>query len=624
MSFDGAHMTPIGGNSRAGVAPMGWGYESAVDTLAIVQGTGYFDSFSQQLLAGQYIYAFLTDGKVFLTVATVDKGLKQVTLDNEVLSPFLSPENVQPVKFKDDFPAPVAGVITLDAATQYELYDSIELGTDRLVLPFDSIIRIVTTFPAVNNLLYSGDAPMISSDDFFVFTVEQGVYIYAGGGTGSVFDVDAGALTGVARFFAFRQVFLGFDSMGTIKNCQLVNLNTIQITNSKSFILENNNQILIEAFVVENLSPDPLTTMQIIGEKDMSVRITNAIWQVGTNQAALFIDPNIGVNSRVSLLQIDVAKTGNGEFFQTGVIKNIIGVLDTTLNKTIIAISDNSPNGILVRTSGNHDLSVFQEVIQSTSTPNYDVPANTTAVPASDEYVLDIAFEGNDTGTFIANTVRMTVPAHGLTEGQTLLVKDTMGYNGGAKIYSIISDTFEINRIFVGNSLGTIDTGSLTGVDPRVRVFQVQGEKDSKTLFNFGISGNVTQTTIAVADTFGDLDFTGATPITVGTERFLLIDPVIGEFLYEGMDDVTLMISGFSAAFKVGSTKTYTFMPAINGIPQVADIIPAVFDIRADLDTAVFSGVLTLSPGDTIKMQIKTGVGNTDFLIIENFSFIGE
>jgi len=428
MSFDGAHMTPIGGNSRAGVAPMGWGYESAVDTLTVVQGTGYFDSFSQQLLAGQYIYAFLTDGKVFLTVSTVDKVLKQVTLDNEVLSPFLSPENVQPVKFKDDFPAPDAGVITLGPTTQYELYDSVIIGTDRLVLPFDSVIRIISTFPGGNNLLYSGDAPMISSDDFFIFAAEFGVYIYTGGGTGSVFDVDAGALTGVARFFAFRQVFLGFDSMGTIKNCQLVSLNTLRITNSKSFILENNNQVIIETIVFESLSPDPLTTLEITGEKDMSVRITNAIWQVGTNQAAIFINPNIGVNSRVSLLQIDVAKTGNGEFFQTGVIGNIINLIDRTLAGTIIAISDNSPDGILVRTAGIHALLVFQEVIQSTSTPNYDVPATITAVPSLDEYVLAIAFEGNDTGTYLANSVRLTVNSHGLANGKGLLVKGTMGY----------------------------------------------------------------------------------------------------------------------------------------------------------------------------------------------------
>jgi len=92
MSFLGLNMTPLGGNSRAGQnavknAPMGWAYQSATDNLTTVLGTGYFDTFNKFLVAGQFIYASLTDGKFFVTVSTVDRDLKQVVMDSIAFAP---------------------------------------------------------------------------------------------------------------------------------------------------------------------------------------------------------------------------------------------------------------------------------------------------------------------------------------------------------------------------------------------------------------------------------------------------------------------------------------------------------------------------------------------------------
>ncbi|MCK4784661.1 MAG: hypothetical protein KAV87_12985 [Desulfobacteraceae bacterium] len=635
MAFDGLRMTPIGGNSRAAVAPMGWGYESSVDDFDAILGTGYFDTFNLQLLPGQFIYVSLTDGKGFVTVDTVDRLLKQVTVDSETLRPFvdIQPENVVPVRVRDDFPAPVSDVITLDPNVNYSLFDTVNLDTCRIVLPFVSTNRIITTFPAVNNLLYAGNDPMISATDFLTFTVEQGVYIYTGAGTAPVFDVDAGAAIGAARFFAFRQVLFGFNSIGTIKNCRLVNLNTLQITDGKDFILENNTQVLIEAMVIEDLSPGPLTTMQILGEIDVSARITNAIWEVGVDQSALYIDPTIGANSRISLLQIDVATTGNGEFFRSGLNGLITQINDNTSNGTVTSITDNSPNGIVVNVSLAHNLELTQEITLSTSTPNYNVSKTVISRPNANAFTLDIPFEGDDTGTYIANSVIViTNQAQFLNDGDTILITGTINYNGGAKIYNSTPPlTFYMNRTFLGiesaNPAGFYDAGSLTGADPRVRVFQVEGEKDSKTIFNYGTSGNADPTTIAAEDTFGDLvlEVNPLSPIfALDTERFTLINRATGEFRYDGMEEVTLMLSGFATAFKAGSTERYTFIPTINGVSQEASIVPSAFDIKTEIDTVVFSGVTLLFPGDTIKMQVKTELGNTDSLTIENFSFIGE
>jgi len=86
MAFNGDNMTSIGGNSRVGVAPMGWSYQSATDELNDVVNGGYFDTFNKQLLAGQFIYVNLDDQKAFITINSVDRVLRQVFIDAEVIS----------------------------------------------------------------------------------------------------------------------------------------------------------------------------------------------------------------------------------------------------------------------------------------------------------------------------------------------------------------------------------------------------------------------------------------------------------------------------------------------------------------------------------------------------------
>lgn len=111
MSFQGINMTPIGGNARAGQsslernAPMGWAYQSSADDLEDVKGTGYFDTFNTFLVAGQFIYVSLTDGKFILTVLSVDRNLKQVTIDIKNFNPgtsFVDPSTINAIpSFKD-------------------------------------------------------------------------------------------------------------------------------------------------------------------------------------------------------------------------------------------------------------------------------------------------------------------------------------------------------------------------------------------------------------------------------------------------------------------------------------------------------------------------------------------
>ncbi len=99
MAFNGINLTPIGGNSRAGIdltqnAPMGWGYASAVDSLADVLTDGYFDSINKIVGQNQFIYSALTDGNFIFTIESVDRLLQQVTLAAKYLQPTLPSEPI--------------------------------------------------------------------------------------------------------------------------------------------------------------------------------------------------------------------------------------------------------------------------------------------------------------------------------------------------------------------------------------------------------------------------------------------------------------------------------------------------------------------------------------------------
>jgi hypothetical protein len=59
MAFNRENFGPIGNTSKAGTAPVMWGYKSA-DAIATVNTSGYFDSVSDVVTVGDMIYCFDT------------------------------------------------------------------------------------------------------------------------------------------------------------------------------------------------------------------------------------------------------------------------------------------------------------------------------------------------------------------------------------------------------------------------------------------------------------------------------------------------------------------------------------------------------------------------------------
>lgn len=635
MAFNGNNMTPLGGNARAGNnaqdrnAPMGWAYESATDDLATIQEVGYFDTFNAFLQAGQFIYVFSADGqKVFLLVGTVNKTLKQVTMDSQPIQPVKVPENVVFVAELADFPDPDSEVITLDPNISYELYDLINSGQNRIQLPEGVTNRILSTNPAINAFEYEGSATYITGLNVLNFTVETS-FIRSLGEGAILFNLDAGINTSNSIFSAHRQVFVSWTSLGTIKGFALAAINAVDFEDSGPLVLDGNKRFFMTSTVIEP-NTDPITLISIIGDNDVQGNIAEGEWTIRSNQAGIFIDPNIGVNSQIFIDMVAINLEAGGEFFKTGTIGNIVGFVNNTSNGNINNIeSAESGNAILVTTTVPHNLEVFQEVAQTTGITAYDVPTSITSVPQADQYILPIPFSIGQSGTYIANSVTVATSApHGLSDGQTLLIEGEPDYNGGARIYLAAGTGFNINRPFagVGSSSGTFNTGSLTQKDPRVNISQVSGVPDSKTIFNFSIIGNTQPTNIIGGDLFQDIDFSGGSGaiITSGTELFTLIDPDNGEYRYEGLEDISIILTGFVAGeSSIATARVFNFVPAINNISQQSNIAPSTMNITNTKETASFAGVANLSQGDTIKMQILEEV-NSEAFTAQDFAFIGK
>ena len=117
-------------------------------------------------------------------------------------------DNIVPINSIDDFPAAVAGVITLEAGKHY-LLNAVIVTSNRFVLPA-GIIKIsgVTLGFA---LVYLGSDALFTGDNFGVMLMEQ--LFVAGNPSCSFFDTDnAGSI------FLLSSVFSGCSDLGTIKN----------------------------------------------------------------------------------------------------------------------------------------------------------------------------------------------------------------------------------------------------------------------------------------------------------------------------------------------------------------------------------------------------------------------
>jgi len=157
--------------------------------------------------------------------------------DKEYADYSLDSSKLKIVRLKSDLPAPVAGVITSDLNRLYWLLESVDLGTDRLVLSSGASLQGVRNSTDGNTVL-SGT---VNSPDSLISASGQGTYLdiqFENLGTGDVFNFDPGT-TEFQNIISRRVNFVGgaFRMQNKAFACPFFNCN---FTGGASIIVDAN------------------------------------------------------------------------------------------------------------------------------------------------------------------------------------------------------------------------------------------------------------------------------------------------------------------------------------------------------------------------------------------------
>lgn len=429
------------------------------------------------------------------------------------------------------------------------------------------------------------------------------------------------------------------------------------------------------------------------GDPSADINLPTIGGYVLPTEALLRFEPELSNNARVLVSNVTLFE-GTGELFDTsGTTGPFSAVADATITaESISSVADNGSGLAQFTNDGTDPVYVGQEITISGYVTNtaYNGTFIVTVAGAT-TFETGVAFGTNEAGgSYDSNSVTITSTAHGLSalDGVTLDCENCIDYDGGAQIYNVQTNTFQVNRTWTQTEAGTWSTEGLDNSDPRIVVENAPAFAESEYIGFAHIQKNAIATTISSADTYQDLNLTGSTGsntayatngaggttvtsaahglsenqnvviegttnyngtfrifnVTAGTydipvafvaddatgtwysrpisgssnERFKITNLVTGELTYVGNEPFNGNLIYTVSAFKSGSTETYLFSGAVNGVVEQG----APFQER-DITTAL--GVLPVTVpvqlvyGDTVKPQIAS-VTTTNSVIIQGIT----
>jgi len=511
----------------------------------------------------------------------------------------------------NDFPAPSGGVITLPTG-HYVLKAPVTLS-DRFEIEAGATVRL-SSGQSENTLTYTGTGTFISSPSQAASIRFSGFFALLSGVGAQAFAIDA-AIQELSFVGALSQA--ADQSIGTFgdggavgpfvffENCQFAGFaNGLVVDNASVFSLSG-------VAITSDLSGSG--TLISVGSNVLVTDLDNLTLIAGASESAIFIDPSLDGRAIVR----DTTLTGSTLFFAAGSTGVITAFADAAFaSESITSVSDSS--GVArFNFSAPPTLFVGQEVTISGYVTNtdYNVTGVITATGAGFFEISSVAFGTDEAGgAFVSDTVTVTSATHGLSDGQALLVTDTIEYNGGAVIYNAQTNTFQINRSFVATEAGGWDTGSLDESDPRVDATGNPGQKPSMNIGSVIANANLVSTAISAVDTWTDLDLGGLAVAGSNIELWTMVDVDTGELRYDGFEPMFGELSVAFSLFTLGAPREYHFRAVKNGSP-LPDGVVAVRQVGVSIGTAMLQAPITASPGDFIRIQVQNVDSDADIEI---------
>ncbi len=341
---------------------------------------------------------------------------------------------------------------------------------------------------------------------------------------------------------------------------------------------------------------------------------------IGGGEAIFDIQPTI--DSTIQLSTINSTISTGGEFYKSRSTANISTYSDTGLSALSVTSVEAGTSNAKFTTSTAHGLVVDDIVVHTGFTDSeYNGTKTISIITDTTNYeTSSTTFTATDTGTSTPKRTTILSGTHGLSNDDPILITSTINYNGGYLIKNALTNTFEIQAVFVTDeNSGVWNSGSLDETAINVDARQTPGSPDSVALAYGDTNANSVSTTVTdnVYSAIGVSQFNENSI----TELFSLVDTVAAIWRYDGLDTFKGFLIGTLSASKTGSTASYRFAVSIDSVlpsPSLASYIP--MEVKTDKVTIPLEFPISLSTGQTFQIMVA-GDGTSDSLTITDVMF---
>lgn len=384
------------------------------------------------------------------------------------------------IQTKADLPTPVSGEIIMPDG-YYRINGAIVLGTDKIVIPEDGLVRFEGFDAFRDGFIYTGTGALFNTDAGKDITAFDTTQLFVSTPNGAVYNMVT-PITSIAFVFAFTFATADCDSLGTIEGLGgvlmsfngfrdfgdgLILKNVDNITMGQSIFERAKNtggtfftfEGTIKTFGLVNIVFEPDSTEFVF---DIKSTLTIDVGTVADCQ--FLLDDGGTVFAAGSKDQTDV----NLEFNANVNVKDSVSFANNFMITNVTATvtsAQNDPKKVA---------GTWTPGLTERFTPDTTGRSTSNAIRKVDLQVIstfrgigsagankDFSFYfviGNDTNNTItafanngAGGTTVTSAAHGKSNGDRLPITNTTSYNGTQTIFNVTTNTFDIPVAFVAD-----------------------------------------------------------------------------------------------------------------------------------------------------------------------------
>ncbi len=337
---------------------------------------------------------------------------------------------------------------------------------------------------------------------------------------------------------------------------------------------------------------------------------------VNPGETFIMIDPALHEDTRLLFSDTTLA----GDLFDTS---GASGAFTVVSNASITAESITSVSTVTGVPRFNYDgiptVSVGQEAVINGFAiyTYYNGTWIITDVGAGWFEIGVLPFGGSEaSGSFDSDSITVTATAHGLSEFDSVTLDTYMAtdYDGGAKIYNVQTDSFQVNREWTATQTGTWSTEGLNQKDPRVLSTNHPSGTESRYYMAGYVNNNLTAVGTIVNNTFRTMEF-GTLLESTDTERFKLIDSATGTFEYTGNEEITIKLSGDFTTVSAGGAQEFRFLWYVD--KNTGTFVPidnpneSMNELGSVAAATPLHSTITLQKGYKIRSQVTRTAGSS-------------